>query len=198
MSIRSNKTEERQERFAREYCIDLNGKRAAIAAGYSPKTAEAQASRLLRKHKVSELIAKLKEEQCQKLGISSARILRGLARIAFLDVRRLFDETGSLKAIRDLDDETAAAIAGIEHEKLFEHYGKGHAKHVGTTSKIKPADKLRALELLGKHLNLFIDRVEVSGLEGLAEKLNEIRKRKHTAGGASQPPRGRAKDSSRT
>lgn len=174
-----SKSESRAEIFAREYVLDLNGSRAAIAAGYSEKGADVAASRMLANAKVKTLIAKLTEKKFNKLDISAERILQELARLAFVDIRNLFDESGALRAIHELDEDTARAIAGIDHEKLFEHFGKGQAKHVGTTAKIKLADKTRALQLLGQYRKLFTEKVEVTGLEGLAERLNQIRKRKH-------------------
>jgi phage terminase small subunit len=115
------KKEIREEVFAREYVIDQNGKRAAIAAGYSESTAEAQASRLLRKSKVKGLLAKLIKEKFTQLDISAERILQELARLAFLDPRSLFNSDGSLKGIHEMAEDTARAIAGLDHEKLLEH-----------------------------------------------------------------------------
>ena len=167
------------EKFAREYLIDRNGQEAAKRAGYSEKSAHVTASRLLKNAKVKALIADLTEKKFSKLDISAERILQELARLAFVDIRNLFDAGGSLKPVTELDEDTARAIAGIDHEKLFEHFDKGHAKHVGTTAKIKLADKTRALQLLGQYRKLFTEKIQVTGLEGLAERLSLIRKRKH-------------------
>jgi phage terminase small subunit len=95
---------------------------------------------------------------------------------------KLFREDGSLKPITELDDDTAAALASMEIERRYEHYAKGQARNTRTVTKIKFADTVRALELLGRHLKLFTDKLEVSRLEGLAERLAEIRKRKNAAG----------------
>lgn len=173
------KRESREEVFAREYVLDLNGKRAAIAAGYSAATAESKASQLLTKVKVKELVASLTKAKCEKLEITADWVLGELRKLAGYDAGAIFDDDGALKPIKDWDSSVRAALVGLDHEKLFEHFGGGQAKHVGTTRKIKLADKLRALELLGKYLKLFTEKVEVTGMEGLAEKLNQIRKRKH-------------------
>ena len=108
------RTSNRETVFVREYLLDLNGTRAAIAAGYSSKTAYVAASRMLRKVKVQALLKQLMEERQQRLDISADRILQQLARIAFFDPRKLFNSDGSLKNIAELDVDTAAAIAGIE------------------------------------------------------------------------------------
>ena len=128
-------------------------------------------------------VARLRAEKLTKLDISAEKVLTEISKLAFLDIRRAFNEDGSLKQISELDPETAAAVAGIEHEKLFDHFGRGQAKHVGTTTKIKFASKLQALEMLGRwhKLRLFEENVHVTGLEGIAERLADIRKRKNEA-----------------
>jgi len=173
-----DKRKERLERFCRAYIIDFHGTNAAIAAGYSQKSAHVTASRLLSDAKICARIAELQKKQTDKLDITAERVLGELAKMAFLDPRKFFNADGSLKAVGDLDDQTAASLAGIEHEKLFEHFGKGQAKEVGTTTKIKIADKGINLERLGRHLKLFTDKIEHSGLDGLADKLNRVRQRK--------------------
>jgi phage terminase small subunit len=117
--------------------------------------------------------------RCEKLEISADWVLGELRKLAGYDAGAIFNDDGSLKPIKEWDASARAALVGFDHEKLFEYFGGGQAKHVGTTRKIKLADKLRALEMLGRHLKLFTDRVEVADMDGLAEKLNQIRKRKH-------------------
>ena len=171
-----DKHKERVEKFCRAYIIDLNGANAAIASGYKKSTAASQASRLLTKNNVRDRIAELQKKQADKLEITSERVLAELAKMAFLDPRRFFNDDGSLKRVTELDDQTAASLAGIEHEKLFEHFGKGQAKEVGTTTKIKIADKGINLERLGRHLKLFTDKVELSGQVSLADLVQQRRK----------------------
>jgi len=171
----------RIELFCRAYIIDLNGTNAAIAAGWAPKSAVVTASKLLRKPNIQARIVELQKKQTDKLDITAERVLAELAKMAFLDPRKFFNPDGSLKKVVELDDQTAASLAGIEHEKLFEHFGKGQAKETGTTTKIKIADKGINLERLGRHLKLFTDKVEHSGLDGLADKLSRIRQRKNAS-----------------
>jgi len=73
---------EKQKRFTEEYIVDLNGKQAAIRAGYSEKTAENQASRLLRKDKVKEYLAELTKERASKVGLSAEYVLNAFINIA--------------------------------------------------------------------------------------------------------------------
>lgn len=175
----AGKVKDRIERFCRAYIVDLNATNAAIAAGYGEKSAYKAGYRLSNNVQVKARIAELQKKQTDKLDVTAERVLGELAKMAFLDPRKFFNEDGSLKRVNELDDQTAASLAGIEHEKLFEHFGKGQAKEVGTTTKIKIADKGINLERLGRHLKLFTDKIEHSGLDGLADKLHRIRTRKN-------------------
>lgn len=139
----------KQSRFVAEYVKDCNGTQAAIRAGYSAKTAESQASRLLSNVKVADVVAKSLERMSNKLEITAERVLLERARLAFFDVRKLLDSTGRPKSIQDLDDDTAAAIAGIDVAN--EHMG------IGEVLKIKLADKNASLTALEKHLGLYKD-----------------------------------------
>jgi phage terminase small subunit len=179
-----NGARERYEKFACEYAIDRNGTRAAIAAGYSERSAAQQASELLRIPKVRALIDGHVSRLAEKADLKAERVIRGLCCSAFFDPRKLFNADGSLKQVAELDDETAGALAGMEVEKLYEHFGKGNAKEVGTITKIKFKDSIRALELLGKHFKMFMDRTEVNASEDLLTSLEKAWRRI----GATSPP----------
>lgn len=130
--------------------------------------------------KHAEIGAKIQQKLAKMFGnfeITEQKVIQEMARIAFADTRKIFDSDGQLKSLHELDDDTAAAIAGVEHEKLFEHFGKGQAKHVGTTTKIKLNSKNQALEMLGRYLRLFNEastniQVNIS----LAGQISERRK----------------------
>lgn len=144
----------KQLRFCEEYLVDLNATQAAIRAGYSKKTACEQGSRLLAKVKVQAAIRERKKELQEKTDITQERVLREYAKIAFFDPRKLFHDNGQPKDITVLDDDTAGALAGLD--VLEEYEGSGRDREfVGYTKKYKIADKLRALDALGKHLGLF-------------------------------------------
>ena len=145
--------------FVREYLSDLNATRAAIAAGYSQKTASAAASRLLRNVKIRAEIDKQTAERSERLEISADRVLQELARLAFLDPRRFFNADGIAKPITALDD-TARALAGMDVEELFAGRGDDR-RQIGVVRKYKLADKKAALELLCKHLGLFVERLQI-------------------------------------
>lgn len=150
----------RQSLFVSEYLVDLNATRAAKAAGYSEKTAEAARSRLLRNVKVAAAIEMRAAERSKKLEITADRVLKELARLAFFDPRQFFNADGSVKQISELDEDTARALAGMEVEEMFEGRGDDR-RQVGVLRKYKLADKKGALELLGKHFSLFTERVQI-------------------------------------
>ncbi len=150
----------RYERFAREYVIHHNGKRAAIAAGYSAKTAEVQASRLLRQAKVKALVDQFEREAAARLEITKDKIERELARIGFADPRRFFDDEGRLLSPHELGPDEAAALSSVE---VFEEYeGRGEDRVLaGYTKKVKFWDKKGALETLGAKFGIGVKKVEV-------------------------------------
>ncbi len=170
----------RHEVFAREYVKDLNGTRAAIAAGYAKTTARATASRLLTKSNIQGLVASLTKKHTDKLDLDAEKVLSELSSTGFsnmLDYLKITEEGSAYVDLSNLTQEQAAAIQEITVDEYTEGRGKD-ARKVKRT-KFKLVDKIRSLDLLGRHLKLFTDRIEVSGLEGLAERLAEARKRKN-------------------
>jgi phage terminase small subunit len=171
------KLSEKLARFIKHYRVDRNATKAATAAGYAPKSAHVTGSRLLKNPKIQAEIAKQDAELDKKLDLSAEWILKRLMWRADFDVRQFYNEDGSLKSVHELDEQTAFALQGMDVEKLYEHFGKGAAKNTGTITKIKYADRDRALELLGRHKKLFIDRVEHSGEVDIAAVVSKARQR---------------------
>ena len=136
-----------------EYLVDLNAKQAAIRAGYSPRTAEAQGSRLLSHVKVQRAVTARVAERSKRTEVTADRALVEIARLAFSDLRRLFHKDGRLKHPNEWDDDTAASVASIE--VVTRNLRDGTVEYV---RKIKLWDKNRALELLSKHLGLYRDQ----------------------------------------
>jgi len=145
----------KQLRFVLEYLKDNNGKQAAIRAAYSEKTAESQASRLLSNAKVKEEIGKRMGKLVNRLEISAERVLKERARLAFFDPRSLFHADGTPKTIQELDDDTAAAVAGLDVDTTTS--GRGDRKEISRVLKYKLADKNASLTALEKHLGLYKD-----------------------------------------
>lgn len=157
----------RQEAFCREYVVDFNKGQAAIRAGYSSVGASTQALRLLQKTEVQRRIAAFRERVTNRLEVSAERVLQEYARLAFVDPRKAFDENGNLRPIHLLDDDTAAAISGMEVE--FKPGTDGYR-----VAKIKLAPKVPALEGLAKHLGLFADKRDADDVKRGAMALVEV------------------------
>lgn len=150
---------EKQQRFVEEYLIDLNATKAAIRAGYSPKTADVQGPRLLGKVRVSCAIARAKAERSRRTGITQDRILQELARIAFLNPVDVLDlQSCTLRS--DVSKDDLSAVSFLRVKKVSAEEG-GTYKEL----EIKFYNKLKALELLGKHLGLFEKNNIPSGSE---------------------------------
>lgn len=145
----------KQRRFVDEFLVDLNATQAAIRAGYSKRTARSQSSALMTKPDISEAIAAGKARAAERAGISQERVLRELAAIALSDLRSLYRTDGTLKPPSEWDDQAAAAVASLEVDELRD----GEGAVIGFTRKVKRFDKVRALELLGKHLGLWQEPV---------------------------------------
>lgn len=140
----------RQIKFIEEYLVDFNATQAAIRAGYSQRTAGSQGFDLLKKPEIQQAIKAKQKEAAHKSGITRDRIIAEVARIAFSDVRRLFDERGALKRLQDIDDDAAGAIAGIDVVEMNSDDGSAPM----FVKKIKLWDKNAALEKLLKHLGM--------------------------------------------
>lgn len=171
---------DRQERFCREYVIDYNGTRSAIAAGYSELGAGQQASELLKIPKVAARIDQLNAKRLTKADVTAEKVIQRLANLAFFDSRRLHDENGRLLEPWELDPETADAVAGFETHELYKD-GDGEGA-IGEVKKYKLLDRGQNLERLGRTMALFTDKVKHEGLEGLADAISKGRKRLASGG----------------
>lgn len=174
------KSKMRHQIFAREYVIDLNGTRAAIAAGYATKAAAQAASQLLRNPKVSRLIDALHTKRASKLEITAEKLDEECAKLAFSNASdyRSVGEDGKPKGI-DLSTITRDQWAAVQEirEDATGGGGDGERRLIVRTT-LKLADKTKNLELLYRRLGLLQDNLKVSGLDGLADKLANIRRRK--------------------
>lgn len=147
----------RQARFVEEYLLDLNGKQAAIRAGYSPNSAEVEASRLLSTAKVADAVARAKADRSARTGISADRVLEELARIAFSDMGQ-FATWGDVDvALKHSSEVDTRCVLEVKETPM-----KTGGKALG----IKLHDKVAALKLTGQHLGLFTEKHEVSGPNG--------------------------------
>lgn len=163
---------DKQSRFVEEYLIDLNATQAAIRAGYSAKTAGWICQQLLTKTHIQQAIQKRRTALSKKAEITQERVLQEYARLAFFDPRKVFNSTGAPKLIHELDDDTAAAIVGLDVVQV------GNSEvGVGDVLKYKLADKKGALDSVARHLGMFNDKLDLKVTDALAERLARARKR---------------------
>ena len=144
----------KQKTFCDEYLIDLNATQAAIRAGYSSKTADRVGPELLGKTCIQENIAKAMAERSKRTGISQDRVIQELARIAFVNPQNVINpKDASVKA--DATEDDLACIQSVKVKTMDGAKGKSVEREVRLN------DKMKALELLGKHLGMFKDKLEV-------------------------------------
>ncbi|HJV52774.1 MAG TPA: terminase small subunit [Noviherbaspirillum sp.] len=157
---KAGKLTPKQEMFVAEYLVDLNATQAAIRSGYSAKNAHKIASELLGKSGVAEAIAKAKAKRTERTEITQDRVLQELYRLCFVDIRKAFNDDGTLKPIHELDDDTAAALSGIEVQELNAAPG---SPPLGFTKKFKLIEKKGPLELLMRHMGMLNDKLKLQG-----------------------------------
>ena len=148
---------DKQRAFVQEYLIDLNATQAAIRAGYSMKNADKIASQLLGKTRISQAIAEALERRAERTEITADMVLKQYKRLAFFDIRKLYDESGNLKPVNEWDDDTAAAVSGIETTAI-----QGRDDIPQVVRKVKLTDRRAALADIGKHLGMFTERPAVA------------------------------------
>lgn len=178
---------DKQKRFCEEYLIDLNATQAAIRAGYSPKTAEQTASRLLRNVKVQEYIAKRQKELSRSTQITQERVIKELALIAFsnnADYARVVEKKmqtevdGMLVDVLGEDGKPIMyrTVEPVLTDELTEEQKRALAviKKGRDGLEVKSFDKVRALELLGKHLGIFTEKIEANVNDTTRSELQEL------------------------
>lgn len=144
----------KQQRFVQEYLKDLNGTQAAIRAGYSAKTAQEQSSRLLSHVIVNQAIKQGIDKRAKRVEITQDEIIAELRKVAFGGMDKLARWNASGVQFHDsaqLDADTLANVAEVS-ETTNQH---------GGSLKIKRYDKVKALELLGRHVGMFNDKLEI-------------------------------------
>lgn len=145
---------EQRQRFVEEYLIDLNGTQAAIRAGYSVKTAQEQSSRLLSNVMVQEAISKAMAARSRRTGVNQDRVVLELAKLAFVKMTDVVDSNGRIKQDASADD--LSCIESIKYKESDNEFGGSVEREV------KIGSKLKALELLGKHLGMWNDKLDVN------------------------------------
>ena len=144
----------KQKRFCDEYLIDCNATQAAIRAGYSPKTARDIGCENLTKPNIQAAIAKAMAERSKRTGVNQDRVVLELAKIALVKMTDIVDSQGRIKSDASPDD--LACIESVKYKESESDTGSSVEREV------KIASKLKALELLGKHLCMWNDKLDVN------------------------------------
>ena len=165
----------KQQRFVDEYLIDLNATQAAIRSGYSEKTAYSAGQRLLKNVEVQKYIAERKMDRVERTEITQDMVLKELANIAFsnaadyanvIEKQAMVEVEGNMIPVLDENGEPVMyrTVEPTLTESLTDEQKRALAviKKGRDGFEVKPYDKVRALELLGKHLGMWTEKVEVT------------------------------------
>lgn len=168
---------EKQDFFCREYIKDFNGTQAAIRAGYSKRTAGSIAGENLKKPEIQERLSVLISKRNEKVGVDAEYVLRRLVEIDALDVVDILDEQGNLLPVTEWPLSWRRSISGIDLSKLASA-GDDEKAILTVLQKIKWPDKLRNLELLGKHVSVRAwEKEPETAVDDMAAALREMAER---------------------
>lgn len=174
-----------KEAYAQEYtkCPE-NQTQAAINAGFSPNTAAVKASVMMRDERIQKRIAELMEERNKRLRVSADYVLLRLVEIDQMDVIDILNDDGTLKPIREWPKIWRTTLSGFDLSSTIMNMDETSIETI--LKKIKWPDKVKNLELIGKHVdvNAFKERLEVSGTVTIADRMARARRRvKEQTGG---------------
>lgn len=161
------KLTDKQELFAREFIKDLNASQAAIRAGYSEKSSRNQAARMMANDDILNRIAELKASRNEEVGVDAAYVLRRLVEIDEMDVLDILLANGELKPIAQWPKVWRTSLSGIDVSEIA-----GDA--AGLLKKIKWPDKVKNLELLGKHVTVQAFREQVKTEHDVVGTLSDL------------------------
>jgi len=153
------KLNDRQALFVKEYLVDLNATQAAIRAGYSKKTAGQQGERLLKNVEIAKAIQQGMAEREKKVAVDAEYVVNKLHEIAEMDVLDIMNDDMSFKPISQWPKVWRQYLSGIDISELIT--GVGDEVSLRILKKIKWPDKVKNLELLGRHLGIFNDKLNV-------------------------------------
>lgn len=170
----------KEERFVAEYLKDLNATQAYIRAGYAAKAANKNGPALLSRPRVAAAIQAAHQRQIERIEINADQVLRELALIAFADVAQACHDDGTLRPLSEMPASIRRTIVGLETAEVAD---------LGTINrKVKFERKIPALELLGKYLGMWTERVEVTGPlteEERAQRIAELMERARSRQGGA-------------
>lgn len=136
-----------QRRFAQKVALGMRASQAVVECGWKGTQPRTKAARLMALPHVREYVKKLEDDALATAGITRAQIAQELGRIAFADPRKILNGEGGMKPLNEIDNDTAAAIAGLDVEELFEGRGEDR-EQIGVVRKVKLWNKREALSEL--------------------------------------------------
>ena len=157
----------KQERFCQEYVVDLNATQALIRAGYSARGAKQTANHLLTKPDLLALVDKLKKERADKIGVTAEMVVKELAKLAFTDLVDVVDITKNRQRLKTPLEGDRVKLGAIAEITEITNGAK-------TTRRIKMHDKKGALELLGRHLGMFNDKLSLPVSGEVIHKIERV------------------------
>ena len=158
----------KQVRFVDEYLVDFNATQAAIRAGYKANTAHVIGAENLRKPKIAEEIARRQKDLQRRTEVSQDRVIRELARIAFANIADYIHVETQTRTKDDGTEVTYQTVMFNETQELSADQRAALAvvKQSVNGFELKLHDKIKALELLGRHIGMFNDKLSLSGTDG--------------------------------
>ncbi|WP_368647735.1 terminase small subunit [Castellaniella ginsengisoli] len=154
----------KQARFVEEYLKDLNATQAAIRAGYSQRSAKQRAAELLALPHVQAAVSEAQAARSKRTEIDQDYVLARMVEIDQMDVLDIMTDDMALKPVSEWPRAWRQYLSGFDLAEMFE--GRGDEREiVGILKKIKWPDKTKNLELLGRHLGMFRDKLDVTVTE---------------------------------
>lgn len=166
----------KQAKFVLEYLIDLNATQAAIRAGYSAKTAGQIGERLLKNVEIQRRLEKAMAARAARTEVDADYVLKRMIEIDQMDVLDIMDDQMAIKPVSEWPKVWRRYLSGFDLSELFDGEGD-QRKLIGVLKKIKWPDKVKNLELLGRHFGVFNDKLDLKFSGALAERLARARGR---------------------
>lgn len=173
----------KQRAFVEQYLLNPDATKAALAAGYSKRTAHSIGHENLSKPKIQAALDEARAERSERVKVDADYVLRRLVEIDQLDVADIFTDEGEIKPIRDWPKAWRQYLSGMDVAEMFE--GRGDDREmIGLLKKIKWPDKVKNLELIGKHVQVQAWREQI-GLE-VTDRASALKRARERAKGSGR------------
>ena len=152
------KPNERETRFIEAYLVDPNGTQAAIKAGYSTRTAKSIAEELLKKPHIAAALEAARTARSERTKVDADWVLTRLVDGVKADLKDLFDDRGQLLPVAAWPEVwRTGLVIGVESFEEYEYEGRGKKRHrvaTGMVRKVRLTDRIKHVELIGKHVDV--------------------------------------------